>query len=161
MRRLDAALNSRRLDGACPDPEAARWRISTSCGSMPLRTGHRRRGKHMRVDISEVSKSFGPVKGLDHVSAAFGPGEVVAVVGLNGAGKTTLLRTLAAIVGPDSGEIRFDGEPFRRDRLDLRKRLAFLPDFPPLTSATVARHIATVLTRLPTFAPASPVISRG
>jgi ABC-type multidrug transport system ATPase subunit len=99
----------------------------------------------MRLEISGVSKSFGPAKGLDNISAVLGPGEVVAVVGLNGAGKTTLLRTLAAVVGSDSGKISFDGQPFCRDRLDLRKRLAFLPDLPPLVSTTVARHVATVL----------------
>lgn len=73
-------------------------------------------------------------------------GQVVAVIGLNGAGKTTLLRMLAGIMGATRGEIFFAGERFRRDRLDLRRRMMFLPDLPVLYyDQTVIEHIALML----------------
>ena len=68
------------------------------------------------------------------------------MLGANGAGKTTLLRCLAGIAAADSGEILYDGEPFRRNRVDLRQRLFLLPDFPFVYSEmTVLRHIGMVL----------------
>lgn len=60
--------------------------------------------------------------------------------------ETTLLRCLAGIVAADSGEIDFDDEPFRRQRIDQRKRLFLLPDFPFVyDDMSVLRHIGMVL----------------
>jgi ABC-type multidrug transport system ATPase subunit len=64
---------------------------------------------------------------LKDVGFALGAGEIVAVLGINGAGKTTLLGCLAGILGWDRGEVRIDGEPFDRNRLDQRQRLLLLP----------------------------------
>jgi ABC-type multidrug transport system ATPase subunit len=103
-------------------------------------------GKSMRISLHSVTKSFGTLPALDDVSLAMEPGENVAVVGLNGAGKTTLLRCLIGAVAADAGEIRYDGELFQRDRVDLRKRMFLLPDFPlAYPSMTVVRHIHLVL----------------
>jgi ABC-type multidrug transport system ATPase subunit len=103
-------------------------------------------GDALRIDIRSLTKSFGTTPALDDVSFSVAPGRIVAVLGANGAGKTTLLRCLAGIAAADSGEILYDGEPFRRDRVDLRQRLFLLPDFPFVYSEmTVLRHIGMVL----------------
>jgi ABC-type multidrug transport system ATPase subunit len=86
----------------------------------------------MRVSLQAVTKRYGSTRALDEVSLELEPGRIVAIIGINGAGKTTLLRALAGIVAPDRGQVRFDGESFERNRLDQRRRLWFLPDFPPL-----------------------------
>jgi ABC-2 type transport system ATP-binding protein len=97
----------------------------------------------MRVDLSHLTKAFGSTRALDDVSLAVPPGSIVALIGLNGAGKTTLLRLLSGILAPTRGEIRYDDQPFRRGRIDLRRRLAFLPDFPALYAAHNAlQHIS-------------------
>jgi ABC-type sugar transport system ATPase subunit len=57
-----------------------------------------------------ISKRFPGVHALDDVSLDVLPGEVHAFVGENGAGKSTLMKILAGAQGPDSGEIRIDGE---------------------------------------------------
>ena len=100
----------------------------------------------MHVAIDRVSKCFRSVEALADVSFEVEPGQIVAVLGPNGAGKTTLLRCMAGIVVPDRGRILYDGERFRRDRLDLRRRFAFLPDFPVFfREMTAIRHIGMVL----------------
>lgn len=100
----------------------------------------------MRIELQSVSKSYGRARALDRVSAEIAPGQVVAVLGANGAGKSTLLRCLAGLVGPDRGLILFDDEPFRRDRLDLRRRLLFLPDFPlAYANHSIIRHLGMLL----------------
>src|SRR5438128_2574787 len=84
----------------------------------------------MKTELRGVSKRYRKVRALDRVSLEIEPGEIVAVLGANGAGKTTLLRCLAGIVAPDRGEVCFDGQPLLRDRLDLRRRFYFIPDYP-------------------------------
>jgi len=84
----------------------------------------------MKIELRGVSKSYGAVRALDRASFELAPGQMVAVIGANGAGKTTLLRCLAGIAVPQAGLILYDDEPFRRDRVDMRRRLLFLPDFP-------------------------------
>jgi ABC-type multidrug transport system ATPase subunit len=100
----------------------------------------------MEISIKDLSKRYGKVMALDHVSLDFEPGQIVVLLGSNGAGKTTLLRCMAGISAPDSGTINYDGEIFRRDRVDLRRRFFFLPDFPFLFPQTrMIRHIGMVL----------------
>src|SRR5947207_3831905 len=84
----------------------------------------------MKIELQEVVKKFKSLRALDSVSMNIEPGQVVVLLGPNGAGKTTLLRCLAAIAAPDEGKILYDGERFTRERLDLRRRFLFLPDFP-------------------------------
>jgi simple sugar transport system ATP-binding protein len=59
---------------------------------------------------SGVSKRFGPTRALSDVSLAVRPGEVHGLVGRNGAGKSTLVNIFTGLLGPDSGEVRFEGE---------------------------------------------------
>jgi len=100
----------------------------------------------MNIILDSLTKKFGSVRALEKFSANIEPGQIIAVLGPNGAGKTTLLRLLSAIATPDRGTILYDGEKFNRGRLDLRRRLYFLPDFPLVFSQiSVARQIATVL----------------
>lgn len=100
----------------------------------------------MKIELQGVVKSYQRVRVLDDISMEVPPGHIVALLGPNGAGKTTLLRCLAGIAAPDSGRLLYDGEPFTRDRLDMRQRFFFLPDFPFVHEYwTVLRHIGMTL----------------
>jgi ABC-type multidrug transport system ATPase subunit len=100
----------------------------------------------MRIELRQVAKQYGSSPVLDDVSLTLEPGNIVAVLGANGAGKTTFLRLLAGIAAPTKGNVLFDGEEFRRDRLDMRRRFYFLPDFPALfPNQTIIRNIAIIL----------------
>ncbi|MEU8662276.1 sugar ABC transporter ATP-binding protein [Actinoplanes philippinensis] len=63
------------------------------------------------LEVAGVSKSFPGVRALDDVSFTLRPGEVHALVGENGAGKSTLIKVLTGVYRPDSGELRYRGEP--------------------------------------------------
>ncbi|MBI1178323.1 ATP-binding cassette domain-containing protein [bacterium] len=100
----------------------------------------------MRIELGNVSKHYGKIKAIDNVSMTIDPGRIVAVLGANGAGKTTILKILSGVTAPDTGEYLLDGDPFRRDRTDLRRRLCCLPDFPLLFPGhTVLQNIAIYL----------------
>jgi branched-chain amino acid transport system ATP-binding protein len=61
--------------------------------------------------MSDVTIRFGGLTALSHVSLEIQPGEIVGLIGPNGAGKTTLFSTMIGLHRPNSGEIRFDGQP--------------------------------------------------
>src|ERR1700753_3136471 len=59
----------------------------------------------IRVQMEDISKSFGAIRSLDRVNLVLRAGEVLGLVGDNGAGKSTLSKILSGAVGPDSGRI--------------------------------------------------------
>lgn len=65
------------------------------------------------LKISNLSKSFGPIKALRGVEFELRKGEIHAIAGENGAGKSTLMNVIDGILQPDRGEIRLDGEPVK------------------------------------------------
>jgi len=62
------------------------------------------------IELTNVTKSFGPVSVLKGVNLKAYPGKVTALVGDNGAGKSTLIKGLAGVQPYDGGEVRFNGE---------------------------------------------------
>lgn len=100
----------------------------------------------MKIELRGVLKNYHSTRALDHVSLEIEPGQIISLLGPNGAGKTTLIRCLAGIAAPDKGGMYFDDQEFRRDRLDLRRRMYLLPDFPLLFwEQSVVRNIAITL----------------
>lgn len=102
----------------------------------------------MKIELRAVSKSYRSTRALDRVSMEIEPGQIVSLLGPNGAGKTTLIRCIAGIAAPDSGGIYMDDQEFRRDRLDLRRRIQILPDFPFLFWDQTLLHNLSIILRL-------------
>jgi branched-chain amino acid transport system ATP-binding protein len=83
------------------------------------------------LDVRDLHVSYGAgIRALQGVSLSVRPGEVVALIGANGAGKTTLLKTIAGLVQPERGEIRFDGRPIGETEAPDRVKLgvALVPE---------------------------------
>lgn len=102
-----------------------------------------------RLSLSGIRKYFGATKALDGVDLDVGAGEVHAIIGENGAGKSTLVKILSGAHGPDSGEIRIDGQ--RLDISDPRdakaagivmiyQELTLAPDLSVLENITLGRE---------------------
>ncbi|HZC24994.1 MAG TPA: ABC transporter ATP-binding protein, partial [Candidatus Binatia bacterium] len=99
----------------------------------------------MRISVESLSKRYGRVHALDNIDLTIESGQIVAVLGINGAGKTTLLRCLCGIV-VGTGQILYDGIQLTRANMEIRRRIAFLPDFPiAFPHYTVMRHVGMVL----------------
>ena len=70
-------------------------------------------------------------------------GETLAVVGPNGAGKSTLLLALAHLLGPERGEIRFDGKSVKQwNDIEYRRKISFVFQSPLLMDMTVEQNVA-------------------
>jgi len=65
--------------------------------------------RDIRIRMTGISKSFGPVQALSEVNLTVRSGAVHALVGENGAGKSTLMKVLAGVYKPDSGSIEIAG----------------------------------------------------
>ncbi len=76
------------------------------------------------LEISGVSKNFGPVAAVDGVSLSVGRGELFALLGPSGCGKTTTLRLIAGLETPDEGTITIAG----RVVADARRGLSVPPE---------------------------------
>jgi ABC-2 type transport system ATP-binding protein len=77
------------------------------------------------LSVERVVKTYAAVKAVDGLSFEARPGEIFGLIGPNGAGKSTTIRMIMNIIAPDSGEIRFDGEPFGEA---LKARIGYLPE---------------------------------
>jgi ABC-2 type transport system ATP-binding protein len=64
------------------------------------------------IEAAGLTKHYGPVTAVDHLSFAVEAGQVVGFLGPNGAGKTTTLRMLLGLVRPDDGSVVIDGRPY-------------------------------------------------
>ncbi len=71
----------------------------------------------MRIDVKNISKTFGNNKALDDVSFTIEEGKAFGILGRNGAGKTTFIRVLLGIIEADGGEILIDGKNIRNSKL--------------------------------------------
>ncbi len=100
----------------------------------------------MQISLAHITKRYWRATALEDVTVEFPEGKIVAIVGANGAGKTTLLSILASLTAPNQGEMHCDGERFSRRRVDMRKRLFFLPDYPVFgLLATVIEYIGMLV----------------
>ena len=63
-----------------------------------------------RLELRNVSKSFGEVQALEDINFQLGRNEIVGLLGDNGAGKSTLIKIITGYHQPTSGEILFNGQ---------------------------------------------------
>ena len=81
---------------------------------------------HNVITTSDLTKYYGPVRGIDGVNLEVRQGEVFGFLGPNGAGKTTTIRILLDMVRPTRGTAQVFGLDVRRDSVQLRRRLGNL-----------------------------------
>ncbi|MGA8367684.1 MAG: ATP-binding cassette domain-containing protein [Candidatus Acidiferrales bacterium] len=84
------------------------------------------------MEVKDLTKSFGPVAAVDGVSFSVNKGEILGFLGPNGAGKTTTMRILAGYMPATSGTAAIAGFDVFNDSLEVRRRIGYLPEVPPL-----------------------------
>jgi ABC-2 type transport system ATP-binding protein len=93
------------------------------------------------VKVEKVVKTFGDKRALSDVSFSVPAGQICGLLGPNGAGKTTLFRLLMGILQATSGKLSIDGLDAFEDRVELKRRIGFLPDEPVFYAYLSAREI--------------------
>ena len=82
------------------------------------------------IEIKNVTKKYGNKKAVDNVSFKVEDGDIFAFIGHNGAGKTTLIKSIVGIHDFDEGDILIDGLSIKKDPVECKKLMAFVPDNP-------------------------------
>jgi ABC-2 type transport system ATP-binding protein len=84
------------------------------------------------IEVQDLTKSFGDKTAVDHVSFKVNKGEILGFLGPNGAGKTTTMRILTGFMPATSGTALIGGFDVSTDSLEVRRRIGYLPENPPL-----------------------------
>lgn len=73
----------------------------------------------------DLTKQYGPITAVDHISFAVQAGEIVGLLGPNGAGKTTTINMILGILQPTGGSITILGKDMRKCRSDISRSTNF------------------------------------
>jgi ABC-2 type transport system ATP-binding protein len=79
------------------------------------------------LEVSDLSKSFGDLRAVNHVSFECTDGEIFGLLGPNGAGKTTTISMIAGLLPPDAGKVRVDGLDIGQQPAEVKRRLGVVP----------------------------------
>ncbi len=107
--------------------------------------------------VSDMSKRFGGVQAVDHISFVLEKGEILGIIGPNGSGKTTLVNLITGFVKCDGGKVTFHGKditrwpPYRIADVGITRTFQMVKPFyqlpafknliPPLFSPRVRRFV--------------------
>jgi ABC-2 type transport system ATP-binding protein len=84
------------------------------------------------INVKELTKRYARNTAVDHISFEVEKGQIVGFLGPNGAGKTTTMRILTCFLPPTSGSATVAGFDVLEQPLEVKKRIGYLPEMPPL-----------------------------
>ncbi|MBV9438110.1 MAG: ATP-binding cassette domain-containing protein, partial [Acidobacteria bacterium] len=84
------------------------------------------------ISVKELTKKYSRNLAVDHISFEVQKGEIVGFLGPNGAGKTTTMRMLTCFLPPSAGTASVAGFDIREQPLEVKRRIGYLPETPPL-----------------------------
>jgi ABC-2 type transport system ATP-binding protein len=82
------------------------------------------------IELTHIVKRFGDVLAVNDLSLTVHRGEFFVVLGPNAAGKTTTIKILTGLIKPSSGMARVAGFDVQAQPLEVKRRMAYVPDFP-------------------------------
>src|SRR5579872_6088336 len=84
------------------------------------------------ITVNGLTKRYARNTAVDHISFEVQKGQIVGFLGPNGAGKTTTMRMLTCFMTPTSGTANVAGYDILEAPLEVKKRIGYLPETPPV-----------------------------
>ena len=84
------------------------------------------------IEIQHVTKRYGDKLAVNDVTFTINKGEILGFLGRNGAGKTTTMNIITGYISASSGSVLLDGYDILADPLEVKRRIGYLPELPPL-----------------------------
>ena len=100
------------------------------------------------LDVASIVKTYGARPVVNGVSFSVPKGEILGFLGPNGAGKTTTMRIITGYVPPTSGTAKVAGFDVQEQPLEVKRRIGYLPEHPPLYRDMVVRPYLEFVARL-------------
>jgi len=100
------------------------------------------------ISVKDLSKKYARNTAVDHISFEVERGQIVGFLGPNGAGKTTTMRVLTCFLPPSSGTATVAGYDVLEAPLEVKKRIGYLPEAPPLYLEMRTEEYLTFVGRL-------------
>ncbi len=100
------------------------------------------------IEVVGLRKTFGSVNALNDISFEVAKGQIVGFLGANGAGKTTTMDILCGCIGADAGLAKIAGFEISEEPLEVKKRIGYLPDEPPLHKEMKVNEYLTYVGKL-------------
>ena len=100
------------------------------------------------IQVQDLTKTFGGVTAVDHVSFTVNKGEILGFLGPNGAGKTTTMRILTGFMPATSGTARVAGFDVFEQSMEVRRHIGYLPENPPLYPDMTVGEYLDFVTRI-------------
>jgi ABC-2 type transport system ATP-binding protein len=100
------------------------------------------------IDVQQITKRYGQHTALDRVTFRVAKGEVLAFLGPNGAGKTTTMRILTCFMPATEGSARVAGFDCVDQPLEVKRRIGYLPETPPVYQELTVSEYLTFVGRL-------------
>jgi len=100
------------------------------------------------IEVRELTKRYGDRVAVDSISFSAERGQILGFLGPNGAGKTTTMRMLTGFLPPSSGSARVAGFDVFSESSEVRRRIGYLPENPPLYADMTVRSYLGFVARL-------------
>lgn len=100
------------------------------------------------ISVQDLTKEFGDLKAVDHISFAVNKGEVFAFLGPNGAGKSTTIKMLITLLMPTNGGGTIDGHNFVSNPSDVRRSIGYVPQLISVDGTLTAYENLMLMARL-------------
>ena len=100
------------------------------------------------ITVKGLTKRYARTLAVDHISFEVQKGQIVGFLGPNGAGKTTTMRILTCFLPPTDGAANVAGFDVLEQPLEVKKRIGYLPETPPLYPEMEVREYLTFVGRL-------------
>lgn len=100
------------------------------------------------IEVNALVKKYGPKTAVDHITFSIHDGEVVGFLGPNGAGKSTTMNILTGYISSTSGSVKIDGYDVLEHPREVKRRIGFLPENPPLYMDMTVNEYLTFACRI-------------
>ncbi len=100
------------------------------------------------ITVQGLTKRYAHTVAVDHISFEVQKGQIVGFLGPNGAGKTTTMRILTCFLPPSEGSAKVAGFDVLEQPLEVKKRIGYLPESPPLYQEMEVKEYLTFVGKL-------------
>ena len=84
------------------------------------------------IELTQITKKYISFTALNNLTLTVRQGEIIGFIGPNGAGKTTTIKIISGIMQPTSGSVRINGIDVRKNPVEAKRHIGFIPDRPYL-----------------------------